>query len=258
MTDRTDPPGGVRVLVLKTGTTFPATRRRFGDFDRWFLDALRGADATFDVRDVTAANPPPAEAYHGVIVTGSPAAVYRPAAWMTSLRAFLARATESQLTPVLAVCFAAQALAAALGGKVELCPGGWEIGTIEVRRTSAGVADRLLGGGNGEARFQATHQDWIASLPSEAVLLAGNEHSPVQAFRVGERVWGTQFHPEATPAILEDLIRTRREALIREGDAPAEGDRRYRARLAALAPTPAGPALVWRVLEVARTSPLPR
>ncbi|HAS76173.1 MAG TPA: glutamine amidotransferase, partial [Marinobacter adhaerens] len=29
-----------RVVVLKTGTTYPDIRARFGDFDEWFLRGL--------------------------------------------------------------------------------------------------------------------------------------------------------------------------------------------------------------------------
>lgn len=240
-----------RLLILKTGSTFPRTRRRFGDFDRWFLDALRGAAASFEVRDVTAGDPPPAEGYHGVIVTGSPAAVYERAPWMIRFEDLLRRLAESQSVPTLAVCFGAQALAASLGGKVERCPGGWEIGTVRVRRTAAGSGDRLLAGGSDEMEFQATHQDWIAALPPGAALLAGNDHSEVQAFRLGERVWGTQFHPEATPAILEDLIRARRRLLLAEAGEDGAGEERVRGLLAGLAPTPAGGALLRRFVEIA-------
>ena len=43
-----------------------------------------------------------------------------------------------------------------------------------------------------------SHGDVVTSLPPDAVVLAQNEHSPHQAFRLGDRIWGTQFHPEFT------------------------------------------------------------
>ena len=39
-----------RVVVLKTGTTYPDIRARFGDFDEWFLRGLS------DELDITVAN----------------------------------------------------------------------------------------------------------------------------------------------------------------------------------------------------------
>jgi len=72
----------------------------------------------------------------------------------------------------------------------------------------------------------ATHEDRVESLPTGGVLLAGNDSAPIQAFRVGESVWGVQFHPEATPGILRDLILQRRRVLEEDARAhglPAEG-----------------------------------
>jgi GMP synthase (glutamine-hydrolysing) len=235
-----------RILVLKTGTTFAGTRRRFGDFDRWFLDALRASGAHFQIRDVTGAPPPPLPGYDGVLVTGSPAGVPDRPGWLGPLEETLQEAVRRQQTPVLAVCFGAQALASAVGGRVVRNPRGWEIGTVRVQRTEAGRKDRLLGGEAPEIPFQSTHQDVIEALPGDAVVLAGNGMSPVQAFRMGARVWGVQFHPEASPAILEDLIRARRELLQAERGGCSE----YRARLDGLGPTPMGQQLLMRFVAL--------
>ena len=49
-------------------------------------------------------------------------------------------------------------------------------------------------------RFTAltAHKEGTESLPPGAVLLARNEGCPVQAYRVGDRLYATQFHPEPT------------------------------------------------------------
>ena len=41
------------------------------------------------------------------------------------------------------------------------------------------------------------HQDAVTALPPGAAWLMSSERCPYQAFRVGERAWGVQFHPEA-------------------------------------------------------------
>jgi GMP synthase (glutamine-hydrolysing) len=230
------------ILLLKTGTTFAGTRRRFGDFDRWFLDALRGSGACYHVHDATAAPVPSFSGYGGVLVTGSPASVYDGLDWLPALEEELRLACAQQRTPVLAVCFGAQALASALGGRVGLNPRGWEIGTVEVERTAEGRDDLLLAG-DGKVSFQATHQDHVEDLPDKAVILAGNEMSPVQAFRVGSQVWGVQFHPEGTPAIVEDLIRARRKLLGAS----------YRACLESLHPSPFGRELLQRFVRLCKS-----
>ena len=47
-------------------------------------------------------------------------------------------------------------------------------------------------------RFDAFvgHKEAVSRLPEGAVLLAGSATCPVQAFRLGRRVYATQFHPE--------------------------------------------------------------
>jgi len=203
----------IRILILKPGCTAPEVLSEFGDYDRWFIDSMQGLSCSFDTVDATRNPVPPLDDYHGVIVTGSTSAAYRAEPWMDPLVAFLA-AEEEPPVPVLAVCFGAQLLATARGGRVVLNPRGWEIGRIEVNLTPGAGDDPLFAGLPGKLDVLATHEDRIDRLPAGAVLLAGNALAPVQAFRVGRSRWGVQFHPEATAPILERLIRLRSEELV--------------------------------------------
>jgi GMP synthase (glutamine-hydrolysing) len=248
------PNGSPRILILKTGSTFPTTRRRFGDFDRWFLDALQSSPASFHVCDVVSRRPQQLEEYDGVIVTGSPAAAYDREEWLEVLEATL-RDTVERGQALLAVCFGAQVLASALGGSVVPSPLGWEIGTVQVELEADAARDPLLGPAAPDPRFQATHRDLIETLPAGAVVLAGNAASPVQAFRVGDCAWGTQFHPEVTPGIVEDLIRTRRNTLQRStGPTGPLGETGYRELLGAVAPTPSGRTILESFVRLAGSS----
>ena len=87
--------------------------------------------------------------------------------------------------------------------------------------TGAGRLDRLFEGLPSPLPVLATHEERVEALPPGAVLLAGNDSAPIQAFRLGDSVWGVQFHPEATAAILRELILLRRAPL--EADARAHG-----------------------------------
>ena len=42
-----------------------------------------------------------------------------------------------------------------------------------------------------------SHQQSVVELPAEAVKLATGDSDIVQAFRLGEKTWGVQFHPES-------------------------------------------------------------
>jgi len=100
------------------------------------------------------------------------------------------READRQEIPVLGLCYGAQALAAALGGEIVRAPfpeHGWvELETDEPELLPAGP-------------WLAWHSDTIIP-PDHAEVIARTEHSP-HAIRIGRHL-GTQFHPEATSAIV--------------------------------------------------------
>ncbi|MFQ5719325.1 MAG: type 1 glutamine amidotransferase [Acidobacteriota bacterium] len=209
--------GTPHLLILLTGHTSPEVIAHDGDYDRWFIDSLRPAGCRFTVRDVPDDGLGDTGAFDGVLVTGTTASVLDRRPWMDPLADFLADAAGP---PTLAVCFAAQLAADALGGRVERNPAGWEIGTVEIEITAAGRDDPLLAGLSDPVRVQATHEDVVTRVPPAATLLARNRVTPVQAFTSG-RLHALQFHPEAHAGIVGRLIDLRREAL--ERDALAHG-----------------------------------
>lgn len=103
----------------------------------------------------------------------------------------------------MASALGAQLLAEVGGGRVGRLARP-AIGWIELIGTAAGDADVLY------ASLPPRHLvfEWHAygfTLPPGAELLAGTADA-VQAFRLGERAWGLQFHLEATERIIADWI----------------------------------------------------
>ena len=103
---------------------------------------------------------------------------------------------------VLGVCLGAQIIAKSLGAKV-YAGQRKEIGWFDVKRTEAAhpIFDGL------PAAFPVFH--WHGEtfdLPAGAVRLAETASTPNQAFAVGGRVLGLQFHMEATSASVEGLL----------------------------------------------------
>ena len=100
--------------------------------------------------------------------------------------------------PMMGICLGAQEMARVLGARVGPHPGGLvEIGYFEVRPT--GACRRFL---SEPAIFYQWHSEMF-DIPSTAVHLAENEAFPGQAFRYGEHVYGIEFHPEMTKAMIE-------------------------------------------------------
>jgi GMP synthase-like glutamine amidotransferase len=97
-------------------------------------------------------------------------------------------------TPLLGVCLGAQTLAHAAGASVRRAPV-QQLGFLPVSLTAAGIADPVLG--VLPPRFEALFgNSYVFEVPATGVELATTP-SASQAFRLGERAWGVQFHPEA-------------------------------------------------------------
>jgi GMP synthase-like glutamine amidotransferase len=147
--------------------------------------------------------PPPApDGYRFVAVLGSAHSVTQEQPdWIPQVRGLIGRAIERDV-PVFGICFGAQALALALGGKVAPMP----IPEISWREVES----------DGEI---VPSGPWIVwhyeafTVPPVAVELARTELGPL-AFRTGRHL-GVQFHAEATSAGSEYWIEEERENLAR-------------------------------------------
>ncbi|MDH5165180.1 type 1 glutamine amidotransferase [Microbacterium sp. RD02] len=135
------------------------------------------------------------------------------APWLAAERALAAEAVARDL-PTLGICLGGQLLAHVAGGEVAEKTGPIERGATPIRPTAAGRTDAVFAALGDEAPMIENHQDMITRLPPAAVLLASSAAVENQAFRLGARVRGVQFHPEASAA---DLARWDDAALRGEG-----------------------------------------
>lgn len=210
-------PTALPILILKTGSTHAPIRARLGDFEDWIAAGLREGGAQVQVHDAVAGGGLPV--HHqiaGVVITGSHAMVSERAPWSEALVPWL-RAAVQQQTPVLGICYGHQLLAHALGGEVEHHPEGVEIGTVTVELQRHAASDPLLGGLPETFPAQAVHWQSVRRLPPGAVRLAGSAHESHHAFRIGDRAWGVQFHPEFSDAALRAYLDGLGDLLADEG-----------------------------------------
>jgi GMP synthase (glutamine-hydrolysing) len=199
--------------VIKTGDTLPEIARGRGDFEDWIAAGL-GSASTRVVDVARGERLPEPSACVGVVVTGSSAMVSDQEEWSEAAALWLATAVEVG-TAVLGICYGHQLLARALGGRVGRNPRGREIGSVDV--TFRAVGDPLLGFLPVRARLQASHVESVLELPPGVRSLAWSALDPHHAFRVGERAWGVQFHPEFDADVSRAYVRARRAALCAEG-----------------------------------------
>jgi GMP synthase (glutamine-hydrolysing) len=148
------------------------------------------------------------ERYSGILVGGSPFNVTDPESSKTEVQrrlegdlerlAGLVMSAPADSGPAaLFTCYGIGVVTRMLGGDVSRAYPE-DTGPVAVDLTADGEADPLLG--TLARRFTAltAHKEGSALVPPAATLLARNDGCPVQAYRVGTRLYATQFHPEPT------------------------------------------------------------
>ena len=135
------------------------------------------------------------EGISGVVFTGAGVAWSTDAPEAAPLRHWMEGVLKAGL-PIWGSCNGMQLAAVVLGGAVGASPNGIEVGVArEVQLTEAGASHDMLAGRSSGFAVPCIHRDEVLRLPEGAELLAGNAHSPVQAFAYeqgGVRVWATQ------------------------------------------------------------------
>jgi GMP synthase (glutamine-hydrolysing) len=122
--------------------------------------------------------------------------------WLRFEKDFLAAMLDDGM-PILAVCLGTQVLADAAGGEARRAREP-EIGWFEVEVTDEGASDPVIGPlAPSFTAFQ--WHSYEAVPPDGAAILARSTVCP-QAYRIGDRVWGIQFHAEVTAANLRHWI----------------------------------------------------
>jgi GMP synthase-like glutamine amidotransferase len=178
----------------------------------FIADALAARGAEFSTYLFPKEGPLPApDGFDHVVVLGATHAVYDddPAlAWIAEELAWLRQADEGGV-PVLGICFGAQALAAALGGRVEAAARpeiGWRmVDSLDPELIPAGP-------------WLQFHRDRYLP-PPQARLLARNDVG-AQAFTLGKHL-AVQFHPEVDGALLTLWLKAGgREEALRAGYDP--------------------------------------
>jgi GMP synthase (glutamine-hydrolysing) len=163
-----------------------------------FSDVVAGDGHTLEEWSLVWGTPPsrPIETYGAVLVFGGAMHAdqdeHHP--WLRDEDDFLRRLLGVRV-PTLGVCLGAQLLAKASGADVRPADEP-EIGWYDVELTDAAADDPVFA--ELPERFAAFEWHYYTyDVPTAAVELARSRVC-TQAFRLGESVWGVQFHPEVT------------------------------------------------------------
>lgn len=140
------------------------------------------------------------DAYSGLILGGSPFTVSDVEKSDTQRRVeaelldLTRRAIDADF-PFLGACFGIGIIGSAVGGTVDTTYGE-DVSAPAITLTLEGRNDPLFDVMPDEFVAFVGHKEAVHSLPPAVALLASSATCPVQAFRVGQNVYATQFHPE--------------------------------------------------------------
>lgn len=173
-------------------------------------------------------DPLPADAldrFAGFVVGGSPFNLTDPESAKTDVQRRLEAALErvageaaASRTAALFTCYGIGIVTRMLGGEVSRAfPE--DTGPTTVTLTREGQTDALFGVLATTFSALTAHKEGSAAAPPGAVVLAENAVCPVQAYRVGDRLYTTQFHPEPTArAFTERMAVYRDDGYFDAGD----------------------------------------
>lgn len=128
----------------------------------------------------------------GIILSGSPFSVHEPGSPHCNAEIVALN------VPILGICYGAQLLAHLLGGVVKKGEKG-EFGRTELYFTDSDLFRGLGANGTNPSRLNVwmSHADVIDHLNGEgAEIIAYTANSPIAAFKIRDRIYGVQFHPE--------------------------------------------------------------
>lgn len=144
---------------------------------------------------------PSIDKYDGLVVLGGHMGVYEAEKYLhIKVEMQLIEQALKKGIPILGVCLGAQILAHVLGAEVRRSPEK-EIGWHQIHLTEEGMKDPLFSHFQKSEKIFQLHGDTF-DIPKAAKHLAWSEACQGQAFRVGENVYGLQFHLEVDPQMI--------------------------------------------------------
>jgi GMP synthase-like glutamine amidotransferase len=146
---------------------------------------------------------PDVRGFAAVIAMGGPMSVNDDLRWLPAEKRLIADAISADI-PYFGTCLGAQLLAAALGARV-VKDGPPEYGLQPVSITPEGAGDPLFAGLPESLSVFQWHGETF-ELPAGGICLARSDDYPNQAFRIGRRAYGLQFHLEVTPELLDTWL----------------------------------------------------
>ena len=203
----------MKITIIETGLPPKQLRDDWPGYPEKFETLISAVDPTFayETASIVQGDPLPSpDTLDAVLITGSAYGVYDDVSWMPALFRFI-QETAAAGVPQFGICFGHQALAEALGGKVQKVDKGWGVG-----RHTYETPHRPDWMQSGPANFSiaVSHQDQVVDAPPGTHITASSDfcehaglaytHAPIASF---------QGHPEFGPGFASALHQLRRDRI---------------------------------------------
>lgn len=195
----------MRIAILMTNTDESEFAQRHPKDGQKFTDLIKSKRPEWSVLVYVVKDnvfPEAEEKFDGLLITGSPASVRDNEIWIERLFDYI-RQAHAQGVPMFGACFGHQAIAMALGGKVEANPNGYVAGQVETTLSTPWDSENL-----NAINLFAFHEEQVTKLPNNATNLGSTAGCKHASFAIGDTVWTTQYHPEMKRPFVTDLLDT--------------------------------------------------
>lgn len=195
----------MKIAILLTSNDTSEFAQRFPDDGEKFITILAPQRPDWDFEVVPVMDnvfPKSIDQYDGYVITGSPASVNDPYCWIENLLNWIRELDEYQV-PTIGCCFGHQAIAKALGGKVDKNPTGWQLGRAQTDYNSIESWNLATIGSIG---LYSAHSEQVSLLPGNAIVLGTSETCKYASFKVKDHFFTTQYHPEMSYDFMYQLL----------------------------------------------------
>ena len=192
----------MHIGILQAGHLPNEAIARIGDYDALYAKMLAGQGFTFSTWNVVDMEfPNTVNAAEGWLISGSKHGIYEDHPWIPPLMQFIQGSFVAKV-PMVGICFGHQAIAQAMGGRVEKFDKGW----------SVGLQGYQIGGEN--YALNAWHQDQVVEAPALAQRIGGNGFCENAGLLYGKQALSVQPHPEFEDDMMEGLILSRGPGVV--------------------------------------------
>lgn len=210
----------MRIGILETQILETNVKEKYGSYAEMFQRLLLSVDDRLEFtvyRVVNGQYPDSTNECDAYLITGSKSSAYDDEPWIIKLQGFIG-SLHNQHKKLIGICFGHQLIAHALGGLTQKSENGWGVGNVvsKIEKAKVWMGDENAQFNNNLFSLLVSHQDQVAELPDQAILIASSEYCPIASFQIASHILTFQGHPEFSEDYLKYSMSNLRDKIGKE------------------------------------------